>query len=57
MLLSAVRAGAGVTVVSSALVSDDLAAGRLVSLMQETRDRTGYYIVHAHGVLPDRVKK
>ena len=56
MLLSAVRAGAGVTVVSSALVSDDLAAGRLVSLMQETRDRTGYYIVHAPGVLPDRVK-
>lgn len=56
MLLSVVRAGAGVTVVASALVSDDLKAGRLVALMQETRDRTGYYIVHAPGVLPDRVK-
>lgn len=55
MLLSVVRAGAGVTVVASALVSDDLTAGRLVALMQETRDRTGYYIVHAPGVLPERV--
>lgn len=56
MLLSLVRAGAGVTVVSSALVRDDLAAGRLVAVMQETQDRTGYYIVHPPGVLPDRVK-
>lgn len=56
MLLSAVRAGAGVTVVPSALVRDDLATGRLVALMQETRDRAGYYVVHPPGVLPDRVK-
>lgn len=56
MLLSVIRAGAGVTVVASALVSDDLEKGRLVPLMQETRDRTGYYIIHDPGPLPDRVK-
>ncbi|MFQ1701453.1 LysR family transcriptional regulator [Loktanella agnita] len=51
MLLSAVRAGGGVSVASSALVADDIAAGRLVAVVSERREGLAYYIVHP----PDRL--
>jgi len=54
MLLSAVRAGGGVSVVSSALVADDIAAGRLVAVMREGSDGLGYYVVHPAGQLSQR---
>jgi LysR family glycine cleavage system transcriptional activator len=56
MVLSAVRAGGGVSVISSALVLDDIAAGRLVALMPSEQQGLDYHIIHAPGVLPDRVK-
>lgn len=55
LLLPAVRAGAGLSVVSSAIVADDIAAGRLVAVMTERRPGQGYYIVHPPGPLPPRV--
>lgn len=45
MVLSAVRAGAGMSVVSLALVKDDIDSGRLVAISQEERAGLGYYIV------------
>ena len=56
MVLGAVRAGAGVSVVSYALVADDIAAGRLSNLMPRHDDGHGYFIVHATGGMSDRVK-
>ncbi|MFG5384662.1 LysR family transcriptional regulator [Yoonia sp. R2-816] len=56
MLLSAVRAGGGVSVVSSALVADDIASGKLIAVMSERRDGLGYYIVHPPGTLSARAK-
>jgi LysR family glycine cleavage system transcriptional activator len=56
MVLSAIRAGGGVSVISSALVLDDIAAGRLVALIQAEQQGLGYHIVHPPGVLSDRVK-
>ena len=54
MLLSAVRAGGGVSVVSSALVADDIASGKLVAVLSEKRDKLGYYIAHPPGQLSAR---
>ncbi|MCG3268404.1 LysR substrate-binding domain-containing protein [Yoonia sp. I 8.24] len=56
MALSAVRAGGGITIAASALVSDDIKDGRLVALSQTQPERIGYYIIHPPGVLSDRVK-
>jgi LysR family glycine cleavage system transcriptional activator len=56
MVLSAIRTGGGVSVVSSALVLDDIATGRLVALMPSEQQGLDYHIVHAPGVLSDRVK-
>jgi len=56
MLLSGARAGGGVAVVPSALIEDDIATGRLVTLMQEQSKDLGYYIVHTPGVLSARAK-
>lgn len=56
MVLSAVRVGGGVSAISSALVLDDIASGRLVALMQAEQQGLDYHIVHAPGVLSDRVK-
>jgi LysR family glycine cleavage system transcriptional activator len=56
MALSAVRAGGGITIAASALVSEDIKAGRLVALSQTQPEGLGYYIIHAPGVLSDRVK-
>lgn len=54
MLLSAVRSGGGVSVVSSALVADDIAEGRLTAVMREGSDGLGYYVVHPVGQLSPR---
>lgn len=51
MLLSAIRAGGGVSVVSAALIEDDIAQGRLTALMRERQEGLGYYIVHPPGAL------
>ncbi len=56
MLLSAVRAGGGVSVVSSALVADDIASGKLVAVMRDQREGLGYYIAHRAGDLSARAK-
>ncbi|PRY75765.1 LysR family glycine cleavage system transcriptional activator [Yoonia maritima] len=56
MALSAVRSGGGITVASSALVVDDINAGRLVALSQTQPEGLGYYITHYPGVLSNRVK-
>lgn len=53
MLLSAVRAGGGVSVVAAPLVEDDIAQGRLEVVRRETREGLGYYIVHPPGMLSD----
>lgn len=44
MVLSGVRAGAGVSVVSRALVSADIATGRLRAVHEVKREGLGYYI-------------
>ena len=54
MLLSALRAGGGVSVVSSALVADDIASGNLVAVLSERREGLGYYIAHPPGPLSTR---
>jgi LysR family glycine cleavage system transcriptional activator len=56
MALSAVRAGSGITIAASALVSDDIKNGRLVALTQTQPEGLGYYITHTPGILSDRVK-
>ncbi len=56
MLLSAVRAGAGVSAVPSALVRDDIASGRLLAIAEADESGLDYYLVHRRGVVPDRLK-
>ena len=56
MALSAVRSGSGVTVTSSALVADDIKAGRLIALRQTHPEKMGYYIIHYPGVMSERAK-
>ena len=56
MLLSALRAGGGVAVVSGALVEDDLQTGRLKAVLRHQREGVGYYIVQSPGIVPERVK-
>jgi LysR family glycine cleavage system transcriptional activator len=50
MVLSAVRAGAGMSVVSLALVQDDIDNGRLIAISQEKREGLGYYVTTLPGV-------
>ncbi|MEJ6396625.1 LysR family transcriptional regulator [Yoonia sp. 208BN28-4] len=56
MVLAAVRAGAGISVISRALVADDLAAGRLLAITEEKRDGLGYYACTLPGVPSAKVK-
>ena len=56
MVLSAVRAGAGMSVASLALVQDDIDSGRLIALSQEKREGLGYYITTLTGVPSAKVK-
>lgn len=51
MLLNALRAGQGIGAAARVFVEDDLDAGRLVALYDETAGtRTGYYLVWPRGV-------
>ena len=56
MVLAAVRAGAGMSVVSRALVQDDIDSGRLIAVRQERRQGLGYYITTLGGVHNAKVK-
>ena len=56
MVMSAVRAGQYLSVVSSALVADDIRDGKLVALLKAEPAGLGYFIVHPQGMLPPRAK-
>ena len=56
MVLAAVRSGAGASVVSRALVQDDLNHGRLIALHQGKRDGLGYNITTLGGAPSAKVK-
>jgi LysR family glycine cleavage system transcriptional activator len=56
MVMAAVRSGKYLSVVSSALVADEIKSGQLVALMQLQPEGLGYYIVHPKGVLSKRAK-
>ena len=56
MAQSAARAGAGVTVISNALVADDLAEGKLFAVQKQRHSGTGYFVVHRNGWLNPRTK-
>jgi LysR family glycine cleavage system transcriptional activator len=56
MVMAAVRSGKYLSVVSSALVADEIKSGALVALMQLQPEGLGYYIVHPKGVLSPRAK-
>ncbi len=56
MVLAATRAGAGVSIMSKALVMDDVTAGRLVSVIEVPQSGLGYFIVTRPGVLSPRLK-
>jgi LysR family glycine cleavage system transcriptional activator len=51
MVLSAVRAGVGISVQSRAIVAADLASGQLVCLREGDPGGLGYYLVTRHGVV------
>lgn len=56
MVSSAVRSGAGASVMIRAVMEDDIAAGNLVVVEQAVRPGLGYHVVTAAGVLPDKVR-
>ncbi len=56
LVLAATRAGAGLSMQPTALVSDDIEAGRLVSLLEHCCEELGYFILQPPGPVPDRVK-
>ncbi|MDB4112362.1 LysR family transcriptional regulator [Yoonia sp.] len=56
MVMSAVRSGKCLSVVSSALVADEIKSGKLVTLMQLQPEGLGYFVVHPKGVLSPRAK-
>ncbi len=56
MVSSAVKAGAGATVMIRAIMEDDIASGKLVVVEQAKRPGLGYHVVTAKGVLPPKVK-
>lgn len=56
MVLAAVRAGAGISVVSRALVVDDIRTGRLIAITEEKRAGLGYYLITLPGVPSAKVK-
>lgn len=56
MLLPALRAGAGVAVVPSALITDDIASGQLIAVWRERHPGLGYHIIYPPGVLSARAR-
>lgn len=57
LVLSAVRAGLGLSIQSRALVEADLASGQLVALLEGDPGELGYYIVTKPGVLHPGAKR
>lgn len=55
LVLSAVRAGVGLSIQGRALVDDDLASGALVCLCEEPASTLGYYLVTRDGVSSKRL--
>ncbi|MEM9318213.1 MAG: LysR family transcriptional regulator [Pseudomonadota bacterium] len=56
LVLSATRAGAGVSMQPTPVVADDLEAGRLVAILNPGEDGPGYYLVTPQGPASDRVR-
>ncbi len=56
MVSSAVKSGAGASVMIRAMVEDEIAAGNLIIVEQAIRPGLGYFVVTAQGVLPPKVK-
>ncbi|MBF9034956.1 LysR family transcriptional regulator [Rhodobacterales bacterium HKCCE2091] len=56
LVLAGTRAGLGLSVQSTPLVEDDIAAGRLVMLSEQQDDDLAYFITTLPGVQPDRLK-
>lgn len=56
MVMSAVRSGKCLSVLSSSLVAEEIKTGKLVALMQLQPEGLGYYIVHPKDVLSPRAK-
>ena len=56
MITSAVRAGAGVSVVIRAMVEDDIASGRLLVIQEGVQNDLGYHIVRQPGREAEKVK-
>ena len=56
MITSAVRVGAGVSVVIRAMVEDDIASGRLVVIQEGVQNDLGYHIVRQPGREAEKVK-
>ncbi|MBL4906076.1 MAG: LysR family transcriptional regulator [Sneathiella sp.] len=52
LVLSAVRAGHGVSVQSHALVENDLSTGTLVSVFRDSKPQLGYYLLYKGGLKP-----
>jgi len=56
MVLSAVRSGVGLSVLSQALIGDDLQTGRLRKIIDLPSDGMGYHMVTRKGVLSNKLK-
>ena len=56
MVISALRDGAGVGVLSRAVAEQDIREGRLVALREGGDTNLAYWILTRKTVLPDRVK-
>jgi len=56
LILSAIRSGYGFGVQNAALVQDDLASGRLVSVCDDTPSDLGYYVVTRDGFVSPAAK-
>lgn len=56
MVLSAARAGSGLTIQTRAVIEDDLRAGRLLCLHEAKPTTLGYYLVQPPGVESDAMK-
>lgn len=56
MILPALRSGAGIAIVSRALVARDLETGSLVPLLEEPQEDLGYYLVTRPGLVSPRLR-
>ncbi len=56
LVVSAVRAGLGLSLQSRTLVAPDLASGQLVTLYEGDPEGLGYYLVTRPGIMPEAAK-